>query len=208
MNKGGSSKSSSKVGKHNKAGDPKPQWMTDDEEDGAIFFHEMEFIEYSTKAYKKFSNYFDALLKTDEFQEWVALLRKKYGMPRNGLPHSLNWRAPIMTSEQYHEMRREIQLYCNQKLLFGWGCFLNVEHYLCFNKSHAFDELGKLLALEYVGGKGDSQNGDDEKRATNKYYPVILRISPAATQNDVVDYVKKMWPLIQTTRTRPRYRFG
>lgn len=168
-----------------------------------------EFIEHFTKeidklqkrfkntsGHRKLVQYFDAIIKSDYFQKECARLRKKYKIPKDGFPP--NPRFPVFPKEwEFGSVRQgkvakeflnEVRKLCDKFRLHSldWGVVF--EEQVMYGR----------YTLEYDGFNShnlimisDFNNKETYHKSDDVAYPVALRISPYATQRDILDFVKR-----------------
>lgn len=174
----------------------------------------------STQGHKKLWNYFLEKVKTDDFQKAINKLRIKFNIPKAGIKTKdgvtdsyLNeYRFMIRFRqsngiEKIKEFTEEIDKLCKKYHLHSseWGQI--IETYLIYNKieqryfnSHNLCLLRDLVAKKLgLGIIGNLEEDDDF------IYPIAIRISPYASQRDILDYIKKMYKLEIEPRQK-RYR--
>lgn len=164
---------------------------------------------YSTQGFKKLWNYFLEIAKTDYFQNKISDLRKKYNIPKEGFRCAKTYKThPPQEWNNYYkpneekilvEIWDELRTMCKKYHLHVDDWVDAMEYYLFYNelrpvydtKCHSICLLSDLMEDRGEPLSEEFMDSDD------LFYPIAIRISPYATERDIVDYVKKMFPLIQ-----------
>lgn len=148
----------------------------------------------STQGRAKLERYFLDLLKTEDFQETIRDLRKRYGYPeggyKEGITYSLgNWGE---RKELLQKLDKELETVCKKYGLhfLYWGDVMR--SVMSNNEPFIPIEAGADLCM-----LADLRNEAEEpfmkviQDADNLHFPIAIRISPFATQRDIVDFIKK-----------------
>ncbi len=153
-----------------------------------------------TQNSRKIWAYYLTLIKTEKFQKRIKYLRKKFNIPVNGFKRGkmlppTNWRPA--NSEIYIFFKKCGMLARDFNLLpADWG--MTIEYYIFYNKPITPTILsGELCTLwDFVQ---DPENSWSRKSLSdfNSFYPLGIRISPYASQRDIVDYVQKNFNIIK-----------
>lgn len=182
-----------------------------------------------SKAVKRLENFLEKYTREKYFQDRVALIRKKIGIPEKGVAFpgippvytiefpanvlGISYREvnyptfPARMDIKYSEILRKLP---NAYKIIDIILFINI--YILYNERH-YEVFGRtggsngtVSLIEYrseyfeMVGCCDcelkvTENYIDE---TSKKYPVVIGISPYASQNEVVDFVKDHWGHIQS----------
>lgn len=158
----------------------------------------------TSSAYKKLQNYFTRLVQGDRFRQSVLKIRAKFKIPNSGYfydnqPLPAEW--PYRGSEKaYYALCNEVKKLCRRFELNYLEWDELIIHFIFFD---TLDEIPwyqnsfNLLAVEDLGVARKSHKEWEEFPAL--VHPVALRISPYASERDIVDYVKKTY----STSIRP-----
>ena len=173
--------------------------MTDNQDNLAWVerFNRLIDKNYSTKSHKKLWNYFLQLVRSSEFQKQITTWREKYNIPNNGfidehyqIPPA-NWE--LRHSKDSQELKDEIYVYCEKYELHGvdWGDA--IEQILFYN-SLEFEHDTNAHNLCYVCDIPEERKepySDFINKMDDSIFPIAIRISPYASNNEIVDYVRK-----------------
>jgi hypothetical protein len=186
---------------------------------------EKEYLEevglnFSTQGYKKLWNYLLDVAKADFFRNRVSELRVKYNIPNEGFKNGgILFEMPELWQEGYTfkgkskllrrvwvdlgELARKYQLYSPEwKEVLGYYLFYNELKPVYADNIYNLCFLSDLNAEEKTRGK---------KKRYDRMYPIAIKISPYATERDILDYVKRMFSLIkeyQQTYKNPEAKIG
>lgn len=171
----------------------------------------------------KMWNYFLSLTKSSSFQKTIKYLKKKYDIPENGyLPKRIDdmpgyaYRASkefgvqvsidgyILPPEEWllkHNDEDEkgyflvdIMNLCSKSQLH-WLYWKDVIRFLLFyNKIYRIKEADFDVCM-LVNLEEEAREPTDEavQSADNQIFPFAIRISPYASQRDIVDYIKRVY---------------
>lgn len=156
----------------------------------------------SAQSSKKLQNYFLDILRTNAFQREVAAFRVKYGIPEGGFRESeehlmfqgfqavpKRWEYALNHPSSFWEnLLRDERLLC-QKFHIPMGNETFVSEYLMYNVVST-DTLQGICSVEEAKFFGGNQKSNIE---SNGDYPVLIRISPYASQRDILDYIKAVY---------------
>ena len=190
--------------------------MNDDE---AIKAHEKRCEEcFSTQGYKKLWAYFNEILKKDDVQKIIRELRAKFKIPQEGLRKCAEgkdyfttppetWESYPNKEKAYDEIKEEWKKICKKYHLHYMDWYEILDHYLYYNEIHQIyhsNSYGLCLVEDIVFEKKERELEKQEETYTGSFeesddmaYPIAIRISPYASQRDIIDYVKKMYPTIK-----------
>lgn len=153
---------------------------------------------YNTQGRAKLWNYFLDITKTERFKKKVKSLRERYKIPPDGFDLS---RGQIYPPEQWAHRHTDIER--NYRDEVHEMCKEYKLHFLywsdCINSIVFYNELEQILGDgEYdICMFADLQNEHDEpfskdiQDEDNALFPIAIRISPFASQRDIVDFVVK-----------------
>ncbi len=136
----------------------------------------------NTSGHKKLMNYVQALFEDPAFIEYVNKLRKKVGIVEGTEYLTLDKVTP------YHRGVDELLL--KYKLNYMWadmvGMFVN-------DYTKTGGSWGTICEVQdVIDMKEDPLMNFNEKLDDNAF-PLSLRISPYASQRDLIDYIKRMY---------------
>ncbi|MDB4992407.1 MAG: hypothetical protein JWL75_652 [Parcubacteria group bacterium] len=163
----------------------------------------------STQGRAKLERYFIELLKTEDFQETIRDLRKRYGYPEGGYKEGItynlgNWGE---RKELLRKLDRELETVCKKYGLHFvyWGDVIRsvMSHDEPFIPIEAGADLCMLVDLQNEAEEPFSKEIQD---ADNLHFPLAIRISPFATQRDILDFIKKHEVFI--AQMQEQYRKG
>ncbi len=136
--------------------------------------------------HKKLWNYFLKLTETQEFQEEILKSREKFSLPKEGL----DWETiKNHRQEQYIDTSSEA---------FRIATLYKLDAIMWEETLHFYIECGVLSEPEW-GSSCLLTTVEDEvyepyskfvQDIRNEVYPIFLRISPYATQREIIDFVK------------------
>lgn len=170
---------------------------------------------------KKLSNYFTDLLKRDNFQNKIKAIKDKYKIPYEGLPYEGDKSDQMV--DAFLDMENVEQEIDNLATSFGlydysWHSFFGT--YILFNRSSFKDYPYYALNFdlchleEYPNNELDEftensteeeQNYEQERKIRkNKEFPVAIRISPYASERDIIDFIKKNFSEIEAHQSMYR----
>lgn len=173
----------------------------------AIRVFGLDYAKKVQKAYeetagrKKMLNYYRTIVRSTEFQELIKEWRSYCGIPKGGLAplKSWNFKSPsqLIIQGLYEEVRKEVRLFveCNFLHLLDWE--EPILFYLLFNKEPEFFNTNAqdlVLFSDLVDEKKEpfsSTTQEDDLRM----YPLAIKISPYASQRDIISFIKKLYKL-------------
>jgi len=173
---------------------------------------------YSTQGYKKLWAYFLDITKKDYFQKVIKDIRKNFKMPLKGFKpikvrNKIYYHYPPKKWEYCHnyeatkKINRALESICNKYNLHHMDWYETIEHYLFYNKIRPIYHLNSsnlCLIQDLIEEKKEAElerkegvyNGFFEK-SDNFFFPITIRINPYASQRDIIDYIKRMYPTIK-----------
>ncbi|MFH1822976.1 MAG: hypothetical protein ABH830_04735 [Patescibacteria group bacterium] len=166
---------------------------------------------FATKGSVKLWNYFLEISKTDYFQDRIKELRIKYKIPKNGFNRSECYTIPpdewrVIHSDKIAELNIELENICKKYQLHYIDWMEVIENYLFYTKlnrimhtnSYNLCLLWDILEdkQETMLEKQEGNYSDCFERSDDLAYPIAIRISPYASQRDIIDYIKKIFPII------------
>ncbi|MEI6144329.1 MAG: hypothetical protein WCP91_01880 [Candidatus Berkelbacteria bacterium] len=168
-------------------------------EDSKAKYEQLLDSHYSSQAHKKLWNYFLALSKTDEFINLVADLRKKYKIPKDGFISEERISPPPRLENRFnadHEIIKAIEEYCLKYGLHPLGFFMLIEDHIYYGgelePDDGFSQLSLCTTSDLFEESIDPFDPSTQE-ADNKLFPIAIRLSPYATERDILDFVKKTY---------------
>ncbi len=154
---------------------------------------------YLSQGYKKVWNYFLAITKTDYFLQTIGELRKKYNIPPEGFkPKDKHYLFPPsgVSFEDSKKMRDEIRdKICKKYKLHGFDYGEVIQEYVYYGFFHPISQInacGLFYTYDFIL---DKKEPFDEmvQESDDLAYPIAIRMSPYATQRDLINYIKIVW---------------
>lgn len=192
-----------------------------DEEAERLLFEKFEkriAKTYSTKGHKKLWQYFLNLFKSDYFQNKIKEWRQWYQIPPNGFkdsqqifPYPESWKLRYTDSAK--KLDSEIDAMCRKFHLHPLYWDDPIRSYLFYNQlefGHDTDGHNLCQIFDVVELKKEPFE-DSTNEMDDLIFPIAIRISPYATNNDIVDYVRKMADVIddfQSSYRKPEIKIG
>ena len=161
-----------------------------------------KFTEYITKlhtsqSYKKMWNYFLDLSEKDEFKNEIKCIRKKYKIAelRKDLPEIFRKGLyAYMVLKEFGEIHKETGLLC-AKYGLTQSSYSGVLFDLIFTgkKKEPIYSLGFALCMvrDEEGKFRDTLDASNDKDLPS--YPISIRISPYASERDIISFVKNSY---------------
>lgn len=171
------------------------------------FHQEKEDALSSTKGYKKLWNYFIQITKSDFFINTTKELRLKYKIPEDGFEKpniKLNPETRCVLTEEWTyytndkkwgAYKEDIKKICKRYHLHYMDWFDILSNYLMYNElkiPKSSNSFNLCLASDLVQEKKESF-GKEYKESDDMAFPIAIRISPYASQRDIVDFIKKSY---------------
>jgi hypothetical protein len=174
---------------------------------------------FRTKGYKKMLNYFSAIVRSDHFKEFVAECRNRYKIPQNGLePFKVTDHSGVAYRMDKHkrieisiggyplipkgycvhtekDLYENVELFCDRYSLYVLDWQEAIIFFIFYNKI-VIPEHSDAYNLCHVSDiKHEKEEPFEEKtqQSINAAFPIVIRISPYASQNDIVDYIKNAY---------------
>ncbi len=186
-------------------------------------------MERKSQSHQKLLNFLDEFLDSEYFQDEVKRLRTKLNIPAQGLTinkeleDDLNKIYPVYN---YFKLPKElegkgrnilkelnlaigkiskkitisdlnIRYFIRTYILYGRKIF-NIINHLTESDLAQIEDFYQLLQ-EYP-----DEFTVDRIRGLFKYYPVVIKLHPAITQRDLIDYIKVQWPQIEYNLSQHR----
>ncbi len=157
------------------------------------YFEQIE----KSQGYKKLWNYFTDITKTIYFRKKIDELKKKYDIPLEGFDKSKGMIIPPQEWKYKHtkkqnEYGEDVKKICQEYNLHFLFWSTNIDFLVFYNELSNVADDGYDLCL-FTDLKEESMEpfSKDTQDADNAYFPLAIRISPFATQRDIIDYIKK-----------------
>jgi hypothetical protein len=181
--------------------------------DDILDFH--SDLERSTQSWSKVYGWLQDLFINPDFNSEIRLLRKKYNLPENGLEPAKEKEAFVTPEGDKIEFTNKMKpaeewLTANsnrsrdlnmdlKKIGKKYNVFLpysrmNVlEYFFFFDSFKDFDASTQLNLLSITDVKEMRSYGKTFRAYDDAMWPVMIRISPYASRNDIIDYIDKMY---------------
>lgn len=153
----------------------------------------------STKGRRKMWNYFQAIAKTDYFVNKIKTLRKDCEIPENGFEcPSESWPLPPTGFNRKHhtKLHSGLEEICKKYSLHYLDWFGAIEMYLFYNKLEDpihNTNAGDLCYIADLVLEKEDPFGKNTQENDDLSYPLAIRVSPYASQRDIIDFVKKTY---------------
>jgi len=149
-----------------------------------------------TQGYKKLWNYFIQITETKPFKEKIARLREKYNIPVSGFKLTKHtWIPPEEWQHKHTEVERqlndEIEKICEEYGLHFLYWTDSIKELLFFNKVEPYSNEGDMCLFVDLKVEREEPFLKEIQDADDVAFPIAIRISPYASQRDIVDFVKK-----------------
>lgn len=159
----------------------------------------------NTSGHKKLVQYLEQMFKTDYFVSKMTQIRKDLKIPINGFPPNPHF--PIFPKEWVYRkdlqktkwFRGEIKNICKKFSLHYMDWYVVIEEKIFYN----------TYTLEYSGLNSHNlcivsdvvkeySHGKEFKESDDMAFPIAIRISPYATERDIIDFVKSSSLMIKS----------
>jgi hypothetical protein len=148
----------------------------------------------ASKGAQKMWNYFLDVIKKDYFIKVVDELKTKYNIPKSGFEAANeSYHFPPNNFKQERELRREIiERICKKYELHYFDYSEVILSYIYYNILRPVYEFGScgLFLVSDVVAEIDDPFGELVQQSDNASYPIAIRISPYASQRDLIDFIK------------------
>ncbi len=149
-----------------------------------------------SKSVQKMWNYFLEIIRKDFFIDTVQALRKKYNIPENGFEtKDKSYTRPPRNvgHEQEKSLRQEVvEKICKKYKLhyFDYSdIILDIIYYNYLHPIYGLGSGGLFWVSDIIEEKEEPFN-EFIQQSDDDCYPVAIRISPYATQRDLIDFIK------------------
>jgi len=172
---------------------------------------------YSTQGYQKLWAYFNEIVKKEYVQSKFRELRKKYDIPKDGFKNGYYGNPPREWAFNLDETARNdisnvTEDICSKFKLHYLDWYEILEYYLFFNKIEQIyhtNSYNLCLVQDLVEEKREYELEKQEgcytgtiEKSDDEAFPIAVRISPYASQRDIVDYIKRMYPTIKEAQQK------
>lgn len=183
------------------------------------------FEYFNTAGFQKMWNYALAVSKTDHFQKTIADLKQKYEIPSEGFDDTPlyatdEWRFVYPPRWKYYsnkrtwrEVQKALKELCGKYQLHYMDWHEVIGKYLFYNRfevSKYKNSFSICRVADLIEEKKEQISKQFEKD-DDMAYPIAIRVSPYASQRDIVDFVKKSHPQIevyQKSYRDPKIKIG
>ena len=148
-----------------------------------------------SKGFQKMWNYFIEITKTDYFVNFIKDTRAKYGIPAKGFgPDDDNsFYIPPKGFNKLPELHTDIVEKVCKKFKLHYFDYLDVvELYVLYDILQPLADANScgLFRISDVVNEKEDPFGELFQQSDDMAYPVAIRISPYASQRDLVDFIK------------------
>ena len=154
---------------------------------------------YNTTGHRKMWNYFLDIFESEKFQNEIIELRKKFNIFVEELCQQDEHILPpkIVASEIYRKVQNEVWELCKRHAIHPFDFSSVIEWYLYYDQfveiNNDFDSCNLFKTVDVLQEK-EEPFGKDIQEADDVAFPISIRISPYASQRDLIDYIKKTYP--------------
>jgi len=196
-----------------------------------------ELKKRNSQGFLKLKEYFEEIIKSEKFQQKIQELRNKYSIPRNGfalnkkeykkysifsIPDEWMYKNNLT---KLNELGEEVSKLVEEYDLYELEWYLVFWHYLIYNKILILDQNYSSFLLSFnfdlclvrdeLGWNKVLQDHlDIAKEIIDeelKKFPIAIKISPYATERDILDFIKKNFNQIKSFQKRyqkPNIKIG
>jgi hypothetical protein len=145
-----------------------------------------------SKGVQKVWNYFLEITKTDFFRDFVTNSREKYGIPLHGFPAVGDTYSKPEGFTSGKLINEIIEKICKRYALHYADYSEVIENYIYYNFLSPLTGIGVcgLFLVSDIIDEKEEPFGKLFQESDDAAYPIAIRISPYASQNDLVDFVK------------------
>jgi len=168
---------------------------------------------YSAQGYKKLWAYFLDITQKRYFEELIKKARKDFKIPSKGFkpikvrnkinyiypPEEWEYRDNYAVKQKINKIFKDI---CKKYDLHFIDWYQTIEHYLFYNKIQPIYSLNfanLCMVQDLIEEKEEIESKKEEKfyddfieKNDDLSFPIVIRISPYASQRDIIDYVKRV----------------
>lgn len=157
---------------------------------------------YKSKGHQKLLNYFREVRDTKDFQDFINTARSKYKIPEKGFltkgdiisfPPS-KW-FYYNNEKVQRELFKKIRNLCKKFYIHYLDGSELIEGYLFYNLTeHSVypDTYNMCIFADLVEQKKDPFL-EETQIDDNLFFPIAIRISPYASQRDIIDYIRRAY---------------
>ncbi|RJO60241.1 hypothetical protein C4544_05720 [candidate division WS5 bacterium] len=172
-------------------------------------YHEMARAYRDSKGSQKMWNYFMEVTKTEYFNDVIRNIRAKYNIPENGFETNEDgsYSLPPRGFKNESNLRQEIIDKICKKYQLHYFDFSDVLlSYIFYNKLDPLYDLGScgLFTLSDVVEEKEEPFDELFQASDDMAYPIAIRISPYASQRDLIDFTKVVWKEIEAYQKQYR----
>lgn len=158
-----------------------------------------------TQGFKKINNYLFALIKSNNFNNLVDNCRKKYNIPKQGFDNNgkylsppKEWEADTGKNSKYDNLINEIEKFCREKKLLYFNLYTYIYDFIVYNKSIEQIDDDLCMVRDSMNDSKMPKKFNFINDEENYIYPISIKISPYASQRDIIDFIKKNDKKIKT----------
>lgn len=150
-----------------------------------------------SRSTQKMWNYFLYITEKDHYKKTISQLREKYGIPENGFKTGRVFSSPPKGFTEYKKLHKEVaDIICRKYHLHLADYAEVISEYILHNYLQPvsyYEACGLFLVSDILSDKEEGENSFTE--SDDIAYPIAIRISPYASQRDLIDYVtnKTVW---------------
>lgn len=157
-------------------------------------FNYSEYVEcfIKTKGHKKILNYIEESFK----RGGINRIRKRYGIPEDGFKNEEEYKKWEEETPKgvFLNIGKEMDWLFEKINIFNFEGQLLLREYFYFNSFESPDlHCVNLCLLSDVYTEKIEPYGKETVEGDDKMFPIYIRISPYASQRDIIDFVKKVY---------------
>lgn len=151
---------------------------------------------FDTQGVKKLWNYFIEITETLEFKKMIQKLRDEFEIPPKGITTHHQSMPPTnwvyRSTEKEKILEKRLHNICQYYSLHPLFWTDNIKNLLFYNKLEPLIDYGVDLCIftDLLEEKEDPFS-EEMQQSDNYYFPLAIRISPYASQRDIIDFIKK-----------------
>ncbi|KKR18345.1 MAG: hypothetical protein UU65_C0002G0220 [candidate division CPR2 bacterium GW2011_GWC1_41_48] len=164
-------------------------------------YEKIHQIYFDNKGFQKMWNYFLDITKKEYFNDVIKELRKKYEIPPNGYKPDEDgcYRFPPRNTIFEDNFQKELALrneiiekICRKYQLHNFDFSDVVLRYVFYNYIELSNQLGAcgLFIVSDVIKEKEDPFSEFVQQSDDMAYPIAIRISPYASQRDLIDFIK------------------
>lgn len=155
-----------------------------------------------TQGFKKLWEYFKAIIKSESFQKELSVIRQQHIIPKKR-------RYPDGIVTVYEPFRNWAKLMCKKYDLSAveWeDSFIIYAYYGKLIEPEM--NVGHLCLLTDLKEERDDPFSKDVQDDDDRYFPIGIRINPYASQRDILDYIKRIYPAIRQMQDKYKNKYS